>query len=256
MSNLASRWIPTEHLNSLRQGHASGCDVLLGTGVRECDIEPVGVAEWVEAHRWAWKPKRVRLVLLAESHVHTQQQELAFDYAGSRYFPSDIDAPTRFVRLIYCLAYGEKLLARDFNGGTPQFWAIFGALAGTNPRHRRGAGVAARLSEKVRTLQILAERGVWLLDASLHAVALRKGVRLPPKVTQILQRLWWDDYGRAIIAETHPERVVAIGKGLHGSMSGYVQFDAWIYQPQGARNGEQRRWNDDALTDLRVWLEV
>ena len=139
-------------------------------------------------------------------------------------------------------------------GGTPQFWTIFGFLSGTQPKHRRGAPRLERLAEKLRTLRILAEHGVWLVDASFHGVSLRKGARLNPQTVGSLQRLWWMNYGRSIIERERPERIVAIGKGVHASMKDDMQFDAWIYQPQGVRNPDQKRHNDEVLQSLHSWI--
>ena len=104
------RWIPSDLIQMLRLGHDAGRELLGKAGFNSDEIEAVEVAEMVEAHRWAWKPKQVRLLLMAESHVYTATEELAFDYGGAHYFPRDLNAPSRYVRLIYCLGYGEKLL--------------------------------------------------------------------------------------------------------------------------------------------------
>lgn len=239
----------------LRLGHDAGRELLGKAGFNSGEIEAVEVAEMVEAHRWAWKPKRVRLLLMAESHVYTATEELAFDYGGAHYFPRDLNAPSRYVRLIYCLGYGERLLAPAFNGGTPQFWGIFGDLCGTQPKHSIGAPRHERLAEKLRTLHLLAERGVWLADASFHGVSRRNGARLDGKTAGLLQRQWWANYGRSIVERERPERIVAIGKGVYSSMKDYVQFDRWIYQPQGVRRPEQKQHNDEVLRELRSWLE-
>lgn len=254
--NVASNheWIPERFLERLRNGHLKGCELLVNSGLDSSRIESVEIAEMVEAHRWAWKPKHVRLLLIAESHVHTQATEFTFDYRRSRHFPNDLNIPARYVRLIYCLGYGEKMLAPDFNGGTPQFWAIFGNLCGTQPKHRRGAPRHERLNEKIRTLKVMAELGIWLVDASFHAISLRKGERLDPELVGKLQRLWWEDYGRTIIDAEQPERIVAIGKGVFSAMQHCMRFNDWIYQPQGVRSVSQQQHNSRVLEDLRLWL--
>ena len=38
-------------------------------------------------------------------------------------------------------------------------------------------------------------------------------------------------------------------------MKDYVQFDRWIYQPQGVRKPGQKQHNDEVLRELRSWLE-
>ena len=90
-------------------------------------------------------------------------------------------APEQFVRLVYCLAYGENDLLNGpppaRNSGTLQFWDIFGRLAETG-RQPRQAAFAERLGWKVATLLALQEKGVWLLDSSLHAFYVPGGTRV------------------------------------------------------------------------------
>lgn len=75
-----------------------------------------------------WRPTNVRVVLLAESHVFTGAPDLERRVVRLPGAPSGI--PTSFVRLVYCLGYGEndildRRIAEPPNAGTPQFWRIF-----------------------------------------------------------------------------------------------------------------------------------
>ena len=59
-----------------------------------------------EEHRSYWRPKNVRVLLLAESHAYTAREELE-----RRLTISDDEfelVPQGFVRLVYCLGYGEN----------------------------------------------------------------------------------------------------------------------------------------------------
>ena len=90
---------------------------LLGPGA-----ESVDVLRRAEEHRCYWRPKRVKVVLLAESHVYTTPDELARNIALPASAPADL--PRGFVRLVYCLGYGENRLlnrpiATPANTGTP-----------------------------------------------------------------------------------------------------------------------------------------
>jgi hypothetical protein len=59
-----------------------------------------------------WRPPTPRLVLVAESHVFTTLLDLAVTYQN----PSGaIHAPSNYVRLVYCLAYGESLEFGQFS---------------------------------------------------------------------------------------------------------------------------------------------
>lgn len=96
---------------------------ILGPGA-----EPVEVLLRAEEHRGYWRPHRVRVVLLAESHVYTTLEELGRTISVPISVP--VDLPPGFVRLVYCLGYGENHLlscpiTTPANTGTPQFWKIF-----------------------------------------------------------------------------------------------------------------------------------
>jgi hypothetical protein len=76
----------------------------------------------VERLRLACRPDRVRVVVLAESHVWTSRGEIR-----SRVLqPNGIE--TGFARFVYCLGYGEPQLVEPAvapNLGTHQFWRLF-----------------------------------------------------------------------------------------------------------------------------------
>lgn len=157
-------------------------------------IEPPEVALAVERHRWAWRPHVVRTLLIAESHVYTSADDIALTIRRDRLPPVAQYAPAEYVRLIYCLGYGEdELLTRRptrSNAGTPQFWNIFGRLAGTGRQPRKGVTpLGQRLDWKVGTLSALRERGVWLVDASLHGIYAPGGQRVGAEITRDLHRV-------------------------------------------------------------------
>src|SRR5947208_15221372 len=83
--------------------------------------DPLEVVEAVEGYRNFWKPERVAVVLLAESHVHTSHEDFAHKWS----FVKDAAYEGNFVRFVYCLAYGERKLAdMPSNRGTWKFWRI------------------------------------------------------------------------------------------------------------------------------------
>jgi hypothetical protein len=90
--------------------------------------EPFSVVSAVDEHRRHWKPRQVK-TLLAESHVYTESG-LMLNYDE---FPALKNLPKNYVRLVYCLGYGEgKLVEGTISGnrGTPQFWKILSKCAG------------------------------------------------------------------------------------------------------------------------------
>jgi hypothetical protein len=199
------------------------------------------VAIAVEGHRWAWKPSNVRILLVAESHVYTSADDMRLRVQTGSLPLEARHAPAEFVRLVYCLGYGETWLLNAkpqlANSGTWQFWNLFGRIAGTGRQPTQTAGRSARLAWKLATLRRLQERGVWLLDSSLHGIYAPGAKRVPLALTVALHRLWWEHYGswlfeqfpgthRCIIGKTTADRLTGIG----------CPWDNWIYQPQAERN--------------------
>ncbi len=140
-----------------------------------------------------FRPDKVRVILLAESHAYT-------DEALSKHGPiigsdklstDDYSGPRDFVSLVYCLAYGESsiLAHRDDDGdddsiskaaallGTTQFWKLFEACAGFAPNEDGSYGSKVlvkhvkdhntRVRNKLEILLRLKQRGIWLLDTSI-----------------------------------------------------------------------------------------
>jgi len=76
------------------------------------------VAEEVEGLRSQWRPERVRVVVLAESHVWTSRDE-----TRSRVRPPNAKE-TGFARFVYCVGYGEPQLVEPAvtpNNGCAEF---------------------------------------------------------------------------------------------------------------------------------------
>jgi len=61
-----------------------------------------------ECHRTFWKPERVRLTLIAESHVYTDCDDLKARIIPQLLPSEAASASTQYVRLIYCLASGDS----------------------------------------------------------------------------------------------------------------------------------------------------
>jgi len=86
-------------------GQLESCHALLGQIIGS-EIEPIEVMRRAEEHRFYWRPKNVRVILLAESHVYTTTAELDRHLKISDEGFAII--PQGFVRLVYCLGYGEN----------------------------------------------------------------------------------------------------------------------------------------------------
>ena len=214
--------------------------------------EPLSVVEVVEEHRWHWRPARVKVLLLAESHVYTQETELVV-MARAKAFK----VPDRFVRLVYCLGYGETdFVGRDVSPtGTPQFWKVLFSCA--NPVSEstafdsllktRNPSFERRIAAKVELLATLKSMGVWLVDASI--VALYRGSRAGPdtklRKKRIIQECW-EHYVCAHLKRAEPSYTVIIGKGVADALGNSVAqvtngAHSVVEQPQ-ARLTSDRQW--------------
>jgi hypothetical protein len=163
------------------------------------------------------------VILLAESHVYTTSEELMRTISLPSSAPGDL--PRGFVRLVYCLGYGEnRLLNRPIeeppNRGTPQFWKIFHSCVNLVDGDADFSGIqastppAVRVTAKLALLQRLRDAGVWLLDASVAALYLPK--RPKPASTLIAKCLQvsWDHHVARIVGEAAPAHIVCIGIGV------------------------------------------
>lgn len=193
--------------------------------------EPLSVVQSVDAHRAYWRPERVHTILLAESHVYTAEND--YVQMKPRTFmrlpEGAAEATSKFVRLVYCLGYGEDEYAGfkpKKNRGTWQYWKIFSScvtqpsvesfapiLKGGNPEYEN------RLNSKIALLHQLKEMGVWLVDASVVAL-YRPGGRkpLPKDQTKIIQ-CCWDNYIGNLVKSAKPHSVIVIGDGVKKALS-------------------------------------
>ncbi|MBE0555963.1 MAG: hypothetical protein IH628_01915, partial [Proteobacteria bacterium] len=131
----------------------------------------------VEAYRRYFKPKAVRVLLLAESHVFTSDKDRQITIPRIAELPG---YPRQYTRFVYCLGYGEKDLTNDHLhprwDGTPQFWKILFACENRIEKFDDVSPILCRtpfpkrLRNKIDLLKRLYARGVWLVDASIYAV--------------------------------------------------------------------------------------
>ena len=184
------------------------------------DAEPIEVLRRAEEHRAYWRPERVRVVLLAESHVYTSASELERRVVLPG-MPGN-DLPRAFVRLVYCLGYGENdLLDRPIiepkNSGTPQYWKVFYSCVNRVETNADFAPVlkqtpfAQRIENKTSLLRQLKEAGVWLIDASLAALYPQKPA---PMIVNECLHTSWDTYVGNLIRDADPAHILCIGRGV------------------------------------------
>ena len=182
-------------------------------------VESFEVVRAVEAHRWYWRPETVSVILLAESHVYTQKCECILMKGAANC--NHMQIPRDFVRLVYCLGYGEtEYIGHPIakNTGTPQFWKIFASCAGETEfspylksRNRR---FEDRIRAKVTLLEKLRRMGVWLLDASIVGLYRSGGSKPNSSDIQEVIETCWDLYLRDTILGVRPKKIIVIGKGV------------------------------------------
>ena len=183
------------------------------------ELEPFDIVKSVDDHRNFWKPKKVKVLLLAESHIHTSVSK--YDNL-MRYddFPELIGCPTNYVKLVYCLGYGERKLVNLPDRGTPQFWKIFAACINQNFSSESKKILISstpnfhlRLHNKISLLEKLNDRGIWLVDASI--VALYNNADKPfQKIMKEIMEISWEHHVSKVIHEVKPAKIIVIGVGV------------------------------------------
>ena len=199
-------------MEALNAAYAEIADIL---GDR---IEPLESIQLVEAYRRYWRPEKVRVVLLAESHVFTTDSDRLISIPAIEELPG---YPKQYAKFVYCLGYGERDLTKSQlhprRDGTPQFWKIFYScnnrvstlqdfvpILGKTPH-------PLRVKNKINLLQDLKAKGVWLVDTSIAAL-YRDGKKLP-RMFETLEKSW-GTYTRDVVRSANPDHVICIGKGV------------------------------------------
>jgi len=183
------------------------------------ELEPFDVVKSVDNHRNFWRPERVKVLLLAESHVYTTitKHNNIMRYDG---FPELIGCPSNYVKLVYCLGYGERKLVNLPDRGTPQFWKIFASCVNQNfdsefkkIRISDTPNFHQRLRNKISILEKLKEQGIWLVDASIVAL-YNDNIKPLEKIMEKIIKISWKQHVSKIIYEIKPDMIIVIGKGV------------------------------------------
>jgi hypothetical protein len=201
------------------------------------------VVKTVIKHRNFWKPEKVKTMLLAESHVYTTDDEVAVKLR----YPEDEefrDLPDEFVKLVYCLGYGESILAPAVidNHDTWQYWKLFAACGSDNPCPSYGNILKKgtpynhqRYLNKIRLLRTLQAKGVWLVDCSIVAL-YDSGNKPTPKVMSKIIPFCWDNYISKIVEKEKPGYIIVIGEGVNSWLGNRIHMTGidnhTIPQPQ------------------------
>lgn len=212
-------------------------------------IEPFESVELVNRYREYWRPNVVKVILLGESHLFTNDKDRSITFPMIEGLKNPSEYPCNYARFVYCLAHGERELTgsrEDLkNSGTPSFWKIFysccnriSTLDDFKPILKK-ATFGDRLQNKIDVLKRLKRDGVWLVDASIVAL-YRKGEKPPQSLMEKVIIKSWDYYIKDIIEGCNPKHVICIGKGIAKILDRNLreivgEYDT-IHQPEGLRN--------------------
>jgi hypothetical protein len=186
----------------------------------EGEIEPFASVQLIEEYRRYLKPETVRVVLLAESHVFTSDEDRLIKIPTIENLRG---YPEEYAKFVYCLGYGEKALTKDSNypkGGTPQYWKILFSCDKKSIISNEDfipilgkTSYEKRLENKIKLLKDLKKKGVWLVDASI--VSVYNHGRKPPRslINEIIKKSW-ESYTRDVVISSNPAHIICIGKGV------------------------------------------
>lgn len=234
----------------------------------EDKVDTFETVKAVESHRQFWKPNRIRIILLAESHKYTQKEKILVDYNKCKSTKSLTarKCPSEYVRFVYCLGYGENDLLNNphllehKNGGTPQFWKIFYSCCNKISKDKdfhpilkdkkSGIPLEGRLKNKLDLLDKLKDRGIWLVDASIIGID-----RKNPKAKKKVLKCCWQNYTKNLLRSLNPEHVIIIGKGVGKIIKSDLENDleipcSIIKQPEGCRKPGEKLKNLKQLNKI------
>lgn len=224
-------------------------------------VDSLKVIKDVIRHRNFWKPEEVKTVLLAESHVYTPAEE---NYHRLNFPEDEIykEIPIEFVRLVYCLGYGEDWLIPHIekNKGTPQYWKIFSACVSNSHDYdfwkvskTETPYELSRLENKVNLLQELKRKGVWLVDCSIVGL-YNFGKTVGPKILAEVLECSWDNYIKHLVINEKPDHVIVIGTGVGKAISRKLRLacinHTILPQPQARLSAEKHK------NALRTYYEI
>lgn len=208
------------------------------------EIEPYEVVKSVHQYRMYWKPEKINVVLLAESHVFTD--ELAFSHRHN--FNALANYPQEYVRFVYCLSYGDsQSLTQNYlsrNSGTPQFWQLFNQSIGGNYRVTNNSNADDKRHEKISLLFDMVRRGVWLMDCSIVGVYTKGGSVIDYSEYNQILRISFEKFNLPVIKTINPTKIIVVGQRVYNlikyALPKGISTD-WIHQPNARVSHQMRR---------------
>jgi len=231
------------------------------------NLESFDIIKKVAEYRCFWKPKKVNVLLLGESHVITSDSDFKTKLNPEYFkkYPELSKYPREFVRFVYCLGYGENDILEksiDENRGTPQFWKIFYSCYHNVSSNscfyhilKKNKSLEDRLKEKIELLKKLKQKGIWLMDASI--VGLYPKQKLGDNAQEVIQKvieISWDSYLKHILQSIHPKHIVVIGQSVYNILQDKLNENEYditqICQPQ------KRISNEEHLKNFKLYFDI
>lgn len=189
----------------------------------EDDIEPFESVALVDQYRQYWKPDKIKIMLLAESHVFTTDEDRKIEIPLIDDLPG---YPRFYAKFVYCLGYGERYIIKNDShpkrDGTPQYWKIFYSCNNYVDKDEDFKPILKKTSDderilkKINLLRNLKQRGIWLVDSSIIGVYDRS--KKHRQMNEII-KISWREYIKYVVQEANPRYVICIGKRVHKVLS-------------------------------------
>jgi len=218
-------------------------------------VDSYNVVREVDKYRNYWRPVKINVILLAESHVYTSDEDFKIKIDYSSYEDLIPNYPDRYVRFVYCFGYAEHSLLKNISSdkklrlGTPQFWKIFSVCVSENGKFdfnsikKTTTKTDERIKNKINLLNRLRKRGIWLVDGSIVGL-YNEGEKPPSKVMKEILRISWENYVKELVVNAKPKYIMCIGKFVRDTLKENIAetnipFD-YIHQPQAHLTSEER----------------
>lgn len=219
-----------------------------------CPARPLDYLTAVERWRLAWRPSEVKALIVAESHNAQLPGDDRVKVCVDPTIQIQRTLPRDYVRLVYCLGYGNDKVCEprppENNEGTPDYWEIFERIVTTGERHSSRPLPAQQTERQIAILERLAERGIWLEDASPIGLYLPGKGRLTDSLTdEAIVTEGWAGYVWPKFAANPPQHIWVIGRMVRSALKELdgVRGRGCIMQPGYAR---RRRIRTEYLAEL------
>lgn len=226
---------------------------LIRKNIPNITIDSLHVVKQVELYRQFWKPKKINIILLAESHVYTDNKDYNIKCKFSILDQIIKNYPLNFVRFVYCLGYGENELLNGIvtgrkNTGTPQYWKIFSASVADCDENlgfqrilKKKTSFYRRLRNKIEILKKMKNKGIWLLDSSIVGL-YGKYKKRDDIINKKIISICWDSHIKYLLKESNSKHIIIIGEGVSKTLAPKIQrlkipFTT-ISQPQARGSAE------------------